>query len=104
MLFRSVSSSTRLESGVLNAMPGDTGFYYKASDFLQGIRLMEGMLALSVSQDGVLIVANGSDKYMLVPRRPVKRVEKPKTEQEQKEKAPAKKKTTKTKKTAAKAA
>ena len=99
-----VNSSTWLEAGVLNAMPGDTGFYYKASDFLQGIRLMEGMLALSVSQDGVLIAANGSEKYMLVPRRPVKRVEKAKTEQEQKEKAPAKKKSTKTKKTAAKAA
>ena len=99
-----VNSSTWLEAGVLNAMPGDTGFYYKASDFLQGIRLMEGMLALSVSQDGVLIAANGSEKYMLVPRRPVKRVEKAKAEQEQKEKTPAKKKTAKTKKTAAKAA
>ena len=97
-----VSSSTRLESGVLNAMPGDTGFYYKASDFLQGIRLMEGMLALSVSQDGMLIAANGSEKYMLVPRRPVKRVEKAKTEDAAKEKP--KKKSTKTKKTAAKAA
>ncbi len=97
-----VSSSTWLESGVLNAMPGDTGFYYKASDFLQGIRLMEGMLALSVSQDGVLIAANGSEKYMLVPRRPVKRVEKAKTEDATKEKP--KKKTAKTKKTAAKAA
>ena len=97
-----VSSSTWLETGVLEPMPGDTGFYYKASDFLQGIRLMEGMLALSVSQDGMLIAANGSEKYMLVPRRPVKRVEKPKTEDAAKEKP--KKKTAKTKKTAAKAA
>ena len=39
---------------------------------------------------------------MLVPRRPVKRVEKPKTEDAAKEKP--KKKTAKTKKTAAKAA
>ena len=98
------TASTYLETGVLEPMPGDTGFYYKASDFLQGIRLMEGMLALSVSGDGVLIAANGSENYMLVPRRPVKRVEKAKTDKEQKEKAPAKKKTTKTKTTAAKAA
>lgn len=96
-----LTASTQLETGVLNAMPGDTCFYYSASDFAQGIRLMEGMLALSVSQDGVLIAANGSEKYMLTPRRPAKRPEKAKGEEK---KTAAKKKTSKTTKTAAKAA
>lgn len=96
-----LTASTQLETGVLNAMPGDTCFYYSASDFAQGIRLMEGMLALSVSQDGVLIAANGSEKYMLTPRRPAKRPERAKGEEK---KTAAKKKTSKTTKTAAKAA
>ena len=96
-----ITSSTWLETGVLNPMLGDTGFYYKAAALAQGIRLLEGMLVLSVSQDGVLIVANGSEKYMLTPRRPAKRPEKPKAEEK---KTAAKKKTSKTKKTAAKAA
>lgn len=93
---RSASASTQLGAEVLNAMPEYMSFYYKASDFLQGIRLLEGMLALSISQDGMFIAANGSEKYMLVPRRPVKRAEK---EKEADEKSAAKKKTSKTKKT-----
>lgn len=97
------NANTRIEAQVLNRMPGNTGFYYKASDFVQGIRLLDGMLALAVSRDGVLIATNGSQKYMLTPRWPVKRVEKPKTA-DTPEKTAAKKKTSKTKKTAAKAA
>ena len=100
-----ITANTQLETGVLNAMPEDTSFYYNASDFVQGIRLLEGMLALSISQDGILIAANGSEKYMLIPRRPIKRLDKSKKDDSlEGKKTAAKKKTTKTKTTAAKAA
>ena len=100
-----ITANTQLETGVLNAMPEDTSFYYNASDFAQGIRLLEGMLALSISQDGILIAANGSGKYMLIPRRPVKRPDKSKKDDSlEGKKTAAKKKTSKAKKTTAKAA
>lgn len=95
-----ITANTQFETAILTPMPKGTSFYYKAADFAQGIRLLDGMIALSVSDSGVLIATNGSQKYMLTPRRPVKRVEKPKAE----EKTGAKKKTSKTKKTTAKAA
>lgn len=99
-----ILSSTQLEAHVLTPMPKGTSFYYKAADFVQGIRLLDGIIALAVSETGVLIAANGSQKYMLTPRRPVKRVEKSKAEESPAKKSGAKKKTSKTKKTAAKAA
>lgn len=100
-----ITANTQLETGVLNAMPEDTSFYYNASDFVQGIRLLEGMLALSISQDGILIAANGSEKYMLIPRRPAKRPDKSKKDDSlEGKKTAAKKKVSKAKKTTAKAA
>lgn len=95
-----IIANTELETKPLKSMPKDTGFYYKAADFAQGVRLLDGMLAIAVSNTGLLLITNGSQKYMLTPRRPAKRMEKSKAE----EKTAAKKKTSKTKKTAAKAA
>ena len=104
-----VEAHTAIDAQVFSAMPDGAAFCYPASSLCQGVRLLEGMLAVSMSKAGVLIVTNGAQKYMQTPRRPKKRPAKAQADESNQaravpEKKPAKKKTAKTKKTAAKAA
>ena len=77
---------------ILIPMPPE-GFYYPLRSFSQCISAMSGMLKLSVSSNGFLMVESGAQTFMHSPARPrTKTLEKPKAEKATKPKGKTTKK------------